>query len=64
MAITISTVLVFGIILFLLIRRGGMNPWHALVAVLFGFFLAGSSVAPSINDGATGVAGFLASLNI
>ncbi|NYI06382.1 hypothetical protein [Allostreptomyces psammosilenae] len=64
MALSVSAVLVFGILLFLLIRRSGLNVWHALVGVLFGFFLAGSSLGPGIQDGANGLAGFLASISL
>ncbi len=49
-AISLSMVLLMGIILVVLIRGGSVKIGPALVAVLFGFFLASSSAAPDIND--------------
>ncbi|WP_208638854.1 hypothetical protein [Kitasatospora albolonga] len=42
-------VLLFAVILVVLIRGGSIKPGPALVAVLFGFFLASTGMAPSIN---------------
>ncbi|MGW5181508.1 hypothetical protein ACWEQB_04575 [Streptomyces cyaneofuscatus] len=41
--------LLFAVILVVLIRGGSIKPGPALVAVLFGFFLASTGMAPSIN---------------
>ncbi|WP_447037433.1 hypothetical protein [Streptomyces sp. DSM 118878] len=49
MAISLSVVLLFAIILVMLFRRGSIKVGPAIVAVLFGFFLASTGVAPSIN---------------
>ncbi|ARF72525.1 hypothetical protein ACIOD0_07350 [Kitasatospora albolonga] len=49
MAISLSMVLLFAVILVVLIRGGSIKPGPALVAVLFGFFLASTGMAPSIN---------------
>ena len=49
MAISLSVVLLLAVILFMLIRRGSLKAGPAIVAVLFGFFLASTGMAPSIN---------------
>ncbi|WP_129309184.1 hypothetical protein [Streptomyces sp. L2] len=49
MAISLSVVLLLAIILVVLLRGGSIKPGPAIVAVLFGFFLASTGMAPSIN---------------
>ncbi|MFE7105493.1 hypothetical protein ACFU98_11315 [Streptomyces sp. NPDC057575] len=49
MAISLSVVLMFAIILVVMIRGGSIKPGPAIVAALFGFFLASTGMAPSIN---------------
>ncbi|MFD7426336.1 hypothetical protein [Streptomyces sp. NPDC059814] len=49
MAISLSVVLLFAIILVVLIRGGSIKAGPAIVAVLFGFFLASTGMAPSIQ---------------
>jgi len=48
-AISLSVVLLLAIIMVVLIRGGSLKAGPALVAVLFGFFLASTGMAPSIN---------------
>jgi flagellar biosynthesis protein FliQ len=48
-AISLSVVLLLAIILVVLIRGGSIKAGPAIVAVLFGFFLASTGMAPSIN---------------
>ncbi len=48
-AISLSVVLLLAIILVVLIRGGSLKAGPAIVAVLFGFFLASTGMAPSIN---------------
>ncbi|MFH8471796.1 hypothetical protein [Streptomyces sp. NPDC018000] len=49
MAISLSVVLMLAIILVVLIRNGSLKAGPAVVAVLFGFFLASTGMAPSIQ---------------
>ncbi|ALC29950.1 hypothetical protein ABT013_02080 [Streptomyces bacillaris] len=42
-------VLLFAVILVVMIRGGSIKPGPAIVAALFGFFLASTGMAPSIN---------------
>lgn len=49
MAISLSVVLMLGIVLVVLIRGKSIKAGPAIVAILFGFFLASTGIAPSIN---------------
>ncbi|WP_299527466.1 hypothetical protein [uncultured Streptomyces sp.] len=49
MAISLSVVLMLAIILVVLIRGGSIKAGPAVVAILFGFFLASTGMAPAIN---------------
>ncbi|SCF83922.1 hypothetical protein [Streptomyces sp. Ncost-T10-10d] len=49
MAISLSVVLLLAIVLVVLIRGGSIKAGPAIVAALFGFFLASTGMAPSIN---------------
>ncbi|NUL22577.1 hypothetical protein [Streptomyces lunaelactis] len=50
MAITISLVLFFGIALVLLLRFKALGAGAAIVAVLFGFYLADTDARTTVND--------------
>ena len=56
MALSISAVLLLLIIVFLLIRRSGLKPGHAVACTLLGFYLASSSWAPQITNLTTNIA--------
>ncbi|MQY10698.1 hypothetical protein SRB5_08110 [Streptomyces sp. RB5] len=64
MVLSVSGVLLLGIIVFLFFRKDGLKPAHAIVCVLFGFYLAGSAVAPSITAGGNGLASLLSGINL
>ncbi|MES5821118.1 hypothetical protein [Streptomyces sp. S3(2020)] len=49
MAISLSVVLLMGIIMVVLIRGGSLKAGPAVVAVLFGFFLASTGMADDIQ---------------
>ncbi|MEU2026602.1 hypothetical protein ABZ565_31260 [Streptomyces sp. NPDC016469] len=49
MAISLSVVLLLGIVLVVMIRSGSIKTGPAIVAALFGFFLAPTGMGPSIN---------------
>ncbi|WP_326765340.1 hypothetical protein OG978_12775 [Streptomyces sp. NBC_01591] len=55
MTLNISLVLLLGIVLVVLIRGGTLKAGPAIVSVLFGFFLASTSMAPDINRFVSGV---------
>ncbi|MFE2495068.1 hypothetical protein ACFXKS_26490 [Streptomyces scopuliridis] len=49
MAISLSVVVLLAVILVVLIRGGSIKAGPAIVAILFGFFLASTNIAPSVN---------------
>ena len=49
MAISLSVVLLLAIVLVVLIRGGSLKAGPAVVAVLFGFFLASTGMADDIQ---------------
>ncbi|WP_431963852.1 hypothetical protein [Actinacidiphila sp. bgisy160] len=49
MAISLSVVLLLAIIMIVLIRGKSLKVGPAIVAALFGFFLASTGMAPSIS---------------
>ncbi len=48
LTVSISAALLMGAGVFLLCRYAGLRIWHAAVCVIFGFYLASSSLAPDI----------------
>ncbi|MFD7444002.1 hypothetical protein [Streptomyces sp. NPDC059909] len=63
MAVSISAVVLLGILVFVFVKKSGLNVAHAAVCVLFGFFLAGSSVAPSIRSGVQSAVQMIGKIN-
>ncbi|MCM2411954.1 MULTISPECIES: hypothetical protein [unclassified Streptomyces] len=59
MALSISAVVLLAIVVFLLVRKSGLKGGHAVVCMLLGFYLASSSVAPTISELTTNVAGMI-----
>ncbi|WP_330175848.1 hypothetical protein OG875_21480 [Streptomyces sp. NBC_01498] len=49
MAISLSVVVLLAVVLVVLIRGGSLKGGPAVVAILFGFFLASTDIAPSVN---------------
>ncbi|MFD8517648.1 hypothetical protein ACFV27_42870 [Streptomyces antimycoticus] len=50
MIVSLSTVLLVGALLVLMLRNRALGPGGAIVAALFGFCLASTGAAPAIND--------------
>ncbi|MGW5234806.1 hypothetical protein ACWEQU_21530 [Streptomyces nodosus] len=63
MAVSISVVLLFLFIAVLFLRNGGLKMSHALVCTLLGFFLASSSMAPTIHQGLAATAEIVGGLH-
>ncbi|MGW0930320.1 hypothetical protein [Streptomyces sp. NPDC002644] len=55
MAVSISLVALFGLVLFFLLRSRSLGPGSAFVAAGFGFFLASTGAAGPITQLATAV---------
>ncbi|WP_210577190.1 hypothetical protein OG828_18165 [Streptomyces sp. NBC_00457] len=62
MALSISAVVLLAIIVFLLVKKSGLKAGHAVVCVLLGFYLASSTVAPTIDELTTNLAGMISSI--
>ncbi|MGQ4420465.1 hypothetical protein ACN6LA_000505 [Streptomyces sp. SAS_269] len=62
MAISISVVLLLLILAVVFIRNGALKMSHALVCMLLGFYLASTSMAPTIHSGLTAAADLVSSL--
>lgn len=59
MILSVSGVLLLGTIVFLFCRNSGLKGSHAAVCGLFGFYLAGTGIAPGIKAGGDSLAGLL-----
>ncbi|MFE1246586.1 hypothetical protein [Streptomyces sp. NPDC058735] len=59
MILSISCVVLLGIVLFVFCRKDGLKASHAVVAMLFGFYLASTAIAPSIKAGGESLASLL-----
>lgn len=62
MAISISVVLLLMILAVVFLRNGALKLSHAVVCVLLGFYLASTSMAPTIHNGLTATADIVSSL--
>ncbi|MCK8676828.1 MULTISPECIES: hypothetical protein [Streptomyces] len=63
MAISLSVVLLLAIILVVMIRSGSIKGGPAVVAILFGFFLASSGMAPAIQRTLDSIASTINGIN-
>jgi hypothetical protein len=61
-ALSISAVVLLAIVVILLVKKSGLKAGHALVCMLLGFYLASSTVAPTINELTTNIAGMIGSI--
>ncbi|MDH6226968.1 MULTISPECIES: hypothetical protein [Streptomyces] len=64
MAISLSVVLLLGIVLVVLIRGGSLKAGPAIVAMFFGFFLASTGMADDIQRFLDSLAAMINSINI
>ncbi|WDI23324.1 hypothetical protein PS783_37470 (plasmid) [Streptomyces enissocaesilis] len=62
MALSISAALLLGIIVVVLVKGGYFRVGSALACTLFGFTLAATGLAPTINSGLSSLAGLISSL--
>ncbi|WP_406002035.1 hypothetical protein [Streptomyces sp. NBC_00829] len=59
MILSISGVVLLAIIVFLFCRKDGLKASHAITCSLFGFFISGTAIAPSIKAGSASLASLL-----
>ena len=50
MTVTLSAAVLMGAAVFILCRYAALRIWHAAVCIMFGFYLASSSLAPDIAN--------------
>ncbi|WP_405641548.1 hypothetical protein [Streptomyces sp. NBC_00019] len=62
MAISISVVMLLLLLAVIFLRNGGLKVSHALVCALLGFYMASTSIAPTIHSGLTATADIVSSL--
>ena len=61
MAVSISVVLLLSVLAVIFLRNSGLKVSHALVCLLLGFYLASTSIAPTIHSGLTATADIVGS---
>ncbi len=61
-ALSISAVVLLAIIVFLLMKKSGLKGGHAVVCILLGFYLASSTIAPTISQLTSNVASMIGSI--
>jgi hypothetical protein len=59
MKTSLPLVLVLGVVVVLLVRKGDLKIGHALPVILFGFLLASTTAGAQINQLSTMIAGFV-----
>lgn len=64
MVLSVSGVVLLGLVVFLFFRKDGLKLSHALVCALFGFYLAGTALAPGIKAGGESLASLLGGIQI
>ncbi|MEU9776466.1 MULTISPECIES: hypothetical protein [unclassified Streptomyces] len=64
MAISLSAILLLAIVLVILNRSGRLRVGPAIAAILFGFFLASTGIAPAINRFLNAVADTVGQINL
>ncbi|AVH60055.1 MULTISPECIES: hypothetical protein [Streptomyces] len=59
MILSFSGVVLLGVVVFIFFRKDGLKGSHACTAVLFGFYLSSTAIAPSIKAGGESLASLL-----
>jgi len=62
MAISLSVVLLLLFLAVIFLRNGALKISHAMICVLLGFYLASSSMAPTIHQGLAATADLVSGL--
>ncbi|MFE8950085.1 hypothetical protein [Streptomyces sp. NPDC007856] len=63
MALSISLVLLTGVIVVVLWRLGYLRFWPTLTVALFGFSLASTGIAPAIRNAIASVSGWISHIS-
>lgn len=62
MAVSVSVVLLLLVLAVMFLRNGSLKTSHAVVCVLLGFYLSGTTVAPTIQSGLEATANVVSSI--
>lgn len=62
MVLSVSGVLLLGLVTLFLWRKDGLKVFHLIICVLLGFYLASTSIASHIRAGTASVAALIASI--
>ncbi|MFE4055567.1 hypothetical protein ACFXP3_04520 [Streptomyces sp. NPDC059096] len=61
MALSISLVVLLGIVVVILVRTGYQRIMPGIAVLLFGFLLAGTGIAPTITSAVSSLTGWISS---
>jgi hypothetical protein len=64
LVLSISLVLLLAVLVWFLVRFAALRGWHAVLCILFGFYLASTPLAPYIQTGCRAVAQFVAGVGL
>lgn len=64
MILSISGVVLLGVVIFLFFKKDGMKLSHFAVCSLFGFYLAGTAIAPGIKAGGETLASLIGGIQL
>ncbi|MFD7902424.1 DUF2304 family protein [Kitasatospora sp. NPDC059722] len=64
MALSVSAAMLMLVIVVVMVRRSGLKLSHAIICALLGFYLASSSIAPSISQVTSNLAGMINGLKL
>ncbi len=56
MIVSVSVVLLLGVLIFFLIRYAKLRTWQALLCILFGYYIASTTLGQYLNTAVTAVA--------
>jgi hypothetical protein len=59
MTLSISLVVLLLVLVVVMLRKAGLNPVHAVICTLFGFYLASTGIAPMVRDITRNIAGLV-----
>jgi hypothetical protein len=64
MILSVSGVVLLGVVIFLFFKKDGMKLSHFAVCALFGFYLAGTAIAPGIKAGGESLASLIGGIQL
>lgn len=64
MIVSVSIVLLLGVLVCLLIRYTKLRVWQALTCILFGFYVAASPVAPYVRTAVVAVGRLISGITL